>query len=54
MSAAAGRCEGLHRGGGNSVGGVRREVGQPVKTTLHTISISLQNFCKSRTWRLVS
>ena len=50
-------------GGGGGAPGVRwgctgclmGEGGQPLRTALHTISISLQNsFCESHTWRLVS
>ena len=41
-------------GGGGELRGVVVG-GQPLRTTLRTISISLQNtFCESYTWRLVS
>ena len=46
----------LGGGGGANVGGGGWGVvgGQPLRTALHTISISLQNsFCESHTWRLV-
>ena len=41
--------------GCTNVGGDVGGGGQPLRTALHTISISLQNsFCESHTWRLVS